>query len=243
MDYFLPVYTKMERFLKKKKAVPLKKLTYPIISGYRAGPLKFSKRGEIAVIKVGNILDTGVDWSGIQFVIRGNPANSEAFRIDAGDILVCRKGVGGAGRGKLTLCAHLKHSACIYGHVHLVRTKEQKLSPYVTVFLKSKFGKLQIERFTSGVASPTLDKDDLERILIIKPSPRLIKLCENGYADMSVWHNKAMEVKERLIQRGLSTNEAEQDSEYQQYIQKAEGVLKDLIQKTEEIIEGKRKRL
>ncbi len=62
-EYWRDEYKQLERFLRKKGAVPLKNLTHPIISGYRAGPLKFTRRREIAVIKVGNILDTGVDWT------------------------------------------------------------------------------------------------------------------------------------------------------------------------------------
>ncbi len=85
--------------------------------------------------------------------------------------------MGGVGRGKLTYVKHLVFPSCVYGDEFLIKVKTYNWAPYVAMFLKSKFGKQQIERFTSGAASPTLDKDELEKILVMKPSRELARKC------------------------------------------------------------------
>ncbi len=114
---------------------------------------------------------------------------------------------------------------------------------YLTLFMKSKFGRGQIERLRSGVGTVNINFDQIKSIEMPKLPDFIQQKIEKQYKNMSKWHDSAMEIKEGLIYKGLSKKEAEEDPKYQKNIQKAEVMLKDLIRRTEEVIEGKRENI
>jgi len=68
------------------------------------------------------------------------------------------------------------------GFAFVLRLKEEYDSYYVTAFLNSRFGKLQMERFSFGSLLDHITKDDLERVIIAFPkNKKLMDEIINSY--------------------------------------------------------------
>jgi hypothetical protein len=121
--------------------------------------------------------------------------------------------------------------AYVGGHVY--RFSVIEISPiYLTIFLKTTFGKNQIHRFESGVSGKT--EIDLEEILNIEVPiiNNIINSMEKRYLEMSVYHNNAMEAKKKG-----------DDIEYKKNLEMAEKMLKNLISNTEAVIRGEKENI
>jgi len=243
-SFWRPEYVRLESFLIELDSIRLGEIATKPISGYRAGKLRYTERG-VAIIKVGDVLATGIDWSAIRFVSPDSPANAENKRVQEGDLLICRSGEGGAGRGKLCLALDLFYPSCVHGHVYRMSVKGG-FPEYVTVYLKSKFGRLQIERYTSGVGSPELDADDIPKFLIPILPDQHVQSVKEGYQAINSVHNRAIKAKIKMLkarEQGNLNAERRFKHQYEENIQTAETMLKDLVRQLEEVIEGKRRKI
>lgn len=207
-----------------------------VASGHR-GKTDFKAKGAI-YLDVKNITDTGLDLTEVKYVGESSLFNSLQRRVQYGDTLMNRSGIGSLGR----ICAvDTKRKACVGGHVYLIRIEGLK-PHYVTIFLKSKYGEFQIQRYSSGVSGQIeLDKNEIYKFKIPVLPLDLQEAIEKEYLKASSYHYKAMERKKILIARkDLSNKEAEKDDEYKRLISKARYILDKLIDQLEEVIEGKR---
>lgn len=84
-------------------------------SGYR-GAIEFLDEGVIA-LKVRNVMNTGLDLTDVDFVSPDSPANAASKRVEDGDLLLIRSGVGSVGRNTLITTAI---DACITGDLYRV---------------------------------------------------------------------------------------------------------------------------
>ncbi|MHB1276567.1 MAG: N-6 DNA methylase [Candidatus Humimicrobiaceae bacterium] len=224
VDYWHPKYEEILGIIRKWPTILLGNYREQIISGYRSGGVEFGESG-YPYIQVRNILETGIDLLNVDYISNLSPARQDNKKVKKGDILLNRSGEGSVGRVAVSLS---DIEAYVGGHVY--RFSVNNVSPiYLTVFLKTFFGKNQIHRFESGVSGKT--EIDLEEILNIEiPIINDInKHLEDKYIEMSDFHNKAMEAKKNGNDIG-----------YKQNIETAEKLLKKLISDTEAVIRGEK---
>ena len=244
-EYWTPEYQKTMQILSRKYKVRSLRNFITYITYGQVGRKSVGKRGKVQYIQVKNLIPTGIDFYRKPAKVPENSWNDpKRSRLQKNDILLSRNSFGGMSTllGRVVVVFKDYGKVNVSEDIDLIRVKD--ISPYyLGAFLKSRYGQFQIQRMRYGVRSIKLNFNQVKSIQIpILPNP-LQKKIEREYKKMSRWHDKAMERKKELIDRGLSNKEAEKDSEYQRYIQRAETMLRDLIIKTEEIIEGKRKDL
>jgi hypothetical protein len=227
VNYWHPKYEELLATIRKWPTVLLADYRQQIISGFRSGGVTFIKSG-YPYLQVRNILDTGIDLLNVDYISESSPAKQENKKIKRGDILLNRSGEGSVGRLTVSLT---DEKAYVGGHVY--RFSVIEISPiYLTIFLKTTFGKNQIHRFESGVSGKT--EIDLEEILNIEVPiiNNIINSMEKRYLEMSVYHNNAMEAKKKG-----------DDIEYKKNLEMAEKMLKNLISNTEAVIRGEKENI
>jgi len=243
-EYWDPKYKKMIRVMKKNHKVKsfedfISFITYGgILVGRKR---KFAPKGVYYVNQI-NVRNTGVDlFLKTRYISKKDRRNQSKYKPLKQDILFNRDQIGTIGRC-FVFMEETAHYA-VNDHVDIIRVQNIN-SYYVAIFLLTQYGQKQIERLSSGVSGIVGITFPQIKSIQIPILPDIVqKDIEREYKKMSRWHNKAMDVKKKLIEGGLSNKEAEEDDKYQRNIKKAEAMLKDLIKKTEEIIEGKRKKL
>jgi len=215
---------------------PIESFIKDAVCGYR-GATEFAKRG-IRCIEAKSVRETGLEL-GAGRCVRKNGKSVTAQRIiRTGDLLIVRSGAGCAGRA--IAITTVSEDAVIGGHIYLLRLVN--LNPfYAAIFLKGKYGWQQIERSRSGVGALVLDERDINVIQIAMMSELTQKKIEKNYKIVAKWHDKAMNVKYSLIKSGVSRKRAEEDPRFKKFMGRSLSTLEDLIKRTEEIIEGKRK--
>jgi hypothetical protein len=180
-------------------------------------------------LQVSNIKRTGVDihakYARIEEGTHNDPARSRLRELD---LLIINGGVGSLGRTCLFLDNNSKYN--ISQDIDRVRLKSPEKAFFVAVYLNSKFGIEQIERFTKGVSGQTkIGFDHVYNIKIPELPNKVLNNIKNEYKKMADFHDKAMQAKK-------SGNE----TEYKKNIKKAEQMLKELIDRTEALIHGER---
>lgn len=160
--------------------------------------------------------------------VEENGANDpERTRLKVGDIMIIRSGTGSVGR-VFTVTKDLGKANTIES-VYLTRVSD--INPfYISIFLLTSFGQAELLRTSSGVSGIiNINRPELEEILIPILNTSLQKDIELRYFQMSTFHEKAIEAKEKGDEK-----------KYKENLETAEKMLKDLIKRTEEVIEGKR---
>jgi len=241
-EYWDPKYKKVIDAMRKRwKVDKIKDYEVSITAGDHIRALKkerYSNNSNAPLyLKSSMIKFTGLSYPEMKKVTENAYQRLIKSQVHQNDIVIATSG----SIGKTFILTKEIGRACTCD-LYILRVKE--LNPYfIAVYLKSKFGQLQMERFEKGVAITHITVDHIEAIQIPLLSQPIQDKIEAEYKKMSKWHDKAMEVKKRLIDGGMSNKEAEKDADYRKNIRKAEAMLKDLINKTEEIIEGNRKEL
>ena len=259
--FYEPRFRQNEQALKALGSVPLgsfipeelpdgsKGITYG-----QVGTRKLSPRGAVRYLQVINIRDTGIDFAvKPDRVVEGSHNDPERSRVCALDILFTNN----AFRGTDTLigrCVVVPHD---YGKLnisqHIDRIRVDGVNPfYVCCFLKSRFGALQVQRVMHGVDAMTISFGRIRAIEIpVLPEPVQFQI-EREYREMARRHDRAMVIKERLLdesgiepgQYGEAINElANQDAGYKLAITEAQDRLKHLIGELEAILDGEQKRI
>lgn len=226
-DYWHPKYDKLVQTIRKNKTIILDEHRDEIKSGYRSGGVEFVPSG-YPYLQVRNILETGIDLVNVDFISDESPAKQSNKRVNYGDILINRSGEGSVGR----VTVFLNEDIDVYVGGHVYRFSVNNISPiYITIFLKTRFGKMQIHRFESGVSGKTeVDLDEILHIEVPILNNQIIKCLEKNYLEMTKYHVLAMQAKKRAAEK-----------EYKENLRTAEKMLQDLIKRTEDMIKGKRK--
>ena len=180
------------------------------------------------------ISSTTVTFTGINFYLNplfvssNDPRNKENKKPQKYDLIFNRSGVGTLGRQ----CVFLYDSRqwTVSDDTDIIRLKG--INPfYISVYLKSKYGHLEIEQKSRGVSGLIkINFDDVGAIRVPVLPDEVQKRVEQGYFKMSKFHDKAMEAKKRGDEKA-----------YKENLARAEKMLRDLIAKTEAVIRGERK--
>lgn len=237
------------RFIPAEHPDGSKGITYGQVGARRLNP-----RGSVRYLQVINIRDTGIDFAiKPDRIGEGTHNDPPRSRVLKGDILLTRTGF----RGTETLLGRcvVLHRDCGKMNISedIDRIRVCGVSPYyVAVFLKSSFGQRQIQRVVHGVDSQKINFGHIRSFLIPDASPDIQKEVELQYLGMAECHDRAMAIKERLLdesgiapgQYGQAINAlAEQKPAYNRAIEEAKQRLDHLIAQLEALIEGKQKKL
>lgn len=230
-DYWKPVYEHNLSILRNSK-YDLKPLGDYIIDGIdgitygQVGAREFSSKGTVQYLQVINITPIGIDTVVRDDKVEENSNNDPPrSRLKVNDLLFVNQGVGSLGKTTIFL---RDGKFNISQHIDVIRLKD--ISPfYVCVYLQTRFGNLQIERFNSGVSGQINITFDQIKSIVIPVIPEVVqKNIELNYKNMAS-HQLNVELK---INR--NTNK------YAENVKSVQKMLKNLIKKTEEVIEGKR---
>ncbi|HEY2951022.1 MAG TPA: hypothetical protein VGK40_00485 [Verrucomicrobiae bacterium] len=259
--YFEPRFRQNERALKKLGSVllgsvipdefpdGLKGITYG-----QVGARKLSPRGAVRYLQVINIRDTGIDFAvKPDRVAEGSHNDPERSRVQPQDILFTNN----AFRGTETLIGRCVAVARDYGKVnvgqHIDRIRVAGINPfYVCCFIKSRFRMLQVQRVMHGIDAMTISFSSIREILIPVTSEGVQREVQRQYLAMSKQHDRAMSIKERLLdqnaiepgQYGEAINElANQNAAYKRAMAEAQERLKHLIAELEAVLEGEQKKI
>jgi len=216
----------------KFRLVTLDEIMLPGIEGITYGQVGkriYDKNGTIQYLQVSNVQITGVDTVSRFALIKENSHNDPArSRLKKLDLLLINGGVGSIGRS----CVFVKEDGKfnISQDIDRIRFKNAYISFYAAIFLNSIYGQSQIRRYTKGVSGQTkIGFDQVRSIVIPLLEDNVLRNIEAEYKKMSVYHDNAMKAKK-----------GGNEKEYKENLAIAEKMLKDLIKKTEEVIEGKR---
>jgi hypothetical protein len=220
----------------------------------QVGARELSPRGAVRYLQVINIRDTGIDFAiKPDRVAEGSHNDPKRSRVRANDILFTNN----AFRGTDTLlgrCVAVPHD---YGKMnisqHIDRIRVTDINPfYVCCFLKTSYGSLQIQRFMTGVDSSGISFGRIKALLIPVIPNALQGEVERQYIEMSAHHDRAMAIKERLLeengiepgQYGEAINRlAEESLAYRRNVDAAKRRLEHLLAELVAVIEGRRKKL
>ena len=259
--YFEDQFLVTEKHLKQLGAEPLGRFipdTLPDgskgITYGQVGARILSPRGSVRYLQVINIRDTGIDFAIKPDRVAENSHNDpERSRVKVGDILFTNN----AFRGTDTLLGRCIVVHRDYGKVnisqHIDRIRVQGVSPYyVVIYLKTKFGQLQIERVVHGVDSSGISFGRIRELLIPNlTGPEQVEV-ERQYLDISKHHDRAMAIKERLLEEsgiepgqfGDAINKlASEKPAYRRAMAEAKQRLDHLVAQLEAVIDGQQKKL
>ncbi len=178
----------------------------------------------IPYFRVSEFINTGFDFSRQIFVSEKAFERLVHTRVQNEDILVAYSG---ATLGSAVIIPTAP-SKSVTGDLFILRPVGIN-KYYLLIFLKTKFAKKQIERFKKGVASPKISTPSLKSILVPIINDAIQKNIELDFKKIYIHHNKAIEARKKG-----------DEMEYKENLEIAERMLKDLIKRTEEVIEGKR---
>ena len=219
-------------------------ITYgPIITGKRPLNLGDIKLG-VAIIGQKQFTDVGLDLSEAIVVEEGSEWDLERARVKQWDLLFPRSGVGSLGKGRMGIFPYPESEvkAVVSCFVDLIRINGI-LPQYVLVFLKSRFGQLQIRRFFSGVGTININFSQIGSIQIHDIPLQLQQQVAAEWDVVNHFHEIGIDLKAKMFlaqKHGNREAEREYQTKYKHNMEIAEAMLNDLIRQVEEIIEGKR---
>jgi hypothetical protein len=125
----------------------------------------------VALVHQGQIAEAGVDLRAAVRIVPGCPWDRPAARLQPGDLVLARSGMGSLARNRLAV--FLEDTPAVVGSfVDLIRL--EGLEPiYVALYLKSAFGWSQIHRLTNGVALPNVSFDEIRALQVALASAEL----------------------------------------------------------------------
>lgn len=197
-EYWKPIYEENIQTLLKGKhpVIPLGKYIPEGPEGItygQVGTRLLSKDGEVQYLQVINITPTGIDILIKDDKIKESTVNDpKRSRLRRNDLLLVNQGVGSLGKSAVFL---EKGKFNISQHIDVIRLLGIS-SFYVCIFLQTSFGKLQMERFNSGVSGQiNITFDQIKSVLIPELNIDNQKKLESKYLDMYGYHCKAIEAK------------------------------------------------
>ncbi|HIE51532.1 MAG TPA: hypothetical protein EYP85_07205 [Armatimonadetes bacterium] len=200
------------------------------------------------VLRVGQkqLTDVVLDLTEAIVVEEGSRWDVPRARIEYLDLLFPRSGVGSLGKARVAvwLLEDASRKAVVDCFVDIVRLPKDKIRPeYVAVYIKTRFGRMQINRWLSGVGTINVDFDDIRNFhLHVIPMPLQNQIAFQ-YHSLVRCHDIATEAKARMLrckeQGNLQAAERPR-REYKRNLKAAEAMLADLVRQVEEVIEGTR---
>jgi len=194
----------------------------------------------IKFIRAENLLPTGLDLTNLTYISEAHYKRIERASPGDRDLLIGRHGVASTGRVAVFLSERVGEKCNISSHLNVIRLKPSANSFYLSVYLKSRFGQAQIERFESGVGSTGIRFDQIESLLTPVMERGIAQAIEVNYLVLTGYHYSAIDAKAQMLQAqedGNITLAEEYRDEYEHNLAIAETMLNDLIRQVEGIIE------
>jgi hypothetical protein len=220
----------------------------------QVGSRELHSRGAVRYLQVINIRDTGIDFAiKPDRVAEGTHNDPPRSRVCKDDILLTNT----AFRGTETLIGRCVVVSRDYGKLNISqdidRIRVAGVSPYyVGTYLKTSFGQLQMQRVIHGVDSQKINFSRIRALLIPVLSKSIQQEVETQYLSMSKYHDRAMAIKERLLEEtgvepgqfGETINAlAEERPAYRRAMKEAAVRLTHLIEQLEAVIDGRQRKL
>jgi hypothetical protein len=186
----------------------------------------YDKNGTVQYLQVSNITISGIDeYRQYSKIAEGSHNDPIRSRLQKYDLLLINGGVGSLGRC-CVLTTEGKFN--ISQDIDRIRFKNKLDSFFVCVFLNSRFGKAQLERFTKGVSGQTkIGFDHVKSVKLPILDESLKEQIKIKYLEVSATHNEAIHEK-------IKKN----DQEYKAKLKIAEQNMKELIFSVEQKIIG-----
>lgn len=173
-----------------------------------------------------NFLPISYDYTNVKECSQNAFDRLKATHVKKDDILISCAGVGGVGKGKISIITHIPKEQSCTGDVFILRLN--KINPYYCyVFLNSFFGKSQIIRQQAGTGTVNINTEQTLNILI--PELNIQKLIQDEYQNVLQYFDKAMKGKKE-----------DDNKMYKKNLEIAEKLLESLISKTEAVIRGEK---
>jgi predicted Rossmann fold nucleotide-binding protein DprA/Smf involved in DNA uptake/SAM-dependent methyltransferase len=220
----------------------------------QVGSRELDPRGGVRYLQVINIRETGIDFAiKPDRVAEGSHNDPPRSRVQKDDILLTNT----AFRGTDTLIGRCVVVSRDYGKLNISqdidRIRIAGANPYyVATFLKTSYGQLQMQRVIHGVDSQKINFGRIRGLLIPDLAKETQKEVERQYLEMSRFHDRAMSIKERLLEEtgvdpgqfGETINSlAEEKPAYCRAMEEATERLKHVIGQLEAVIEARQARL
>jgi hypothetical protein len=172
-----------------------------------------------------DLMFTGLNYATINYCSDNAYQRLKRTQLKVGDILFAGSGIGAIGR--LGIVEYASNQSCV-GDLFILRNPKINRY-YLYLFLLTIFGQSQIERIFHGIQSAKISVSEIGSIKIVILLDTTQKNIEKEYLKISKFHNRAMESKKRGDEKGYKNN-----------LEIAEKMLRDLIEKTEQVIRGER---
>ena len=170
-------------------------------------------------LHISSLLDTGINWVDAKFVNKKTYQRLKSKQLKEDDILLSNKGSVGK-----SVVVYRSFNRTIVGDTRVIRVKN--ISPYfLCVYFKSWYGSMLSEKFKSGVASEGTTVEQLREFPIPIITSEIQMEIESEYKKMSLYHDKAMDEKNK-----------NNNKEYKKNIDVAKSILKELVIYTEDVI-------
>ncbi len=164
-EYYDPFYLNfLERKLKRKKYLYFSNLIEKMVRNPMAYGFSYRNNG-IPFIRIDDLYNPIIDYSNVVYIDQETHSKLKSTQVEYNDILM---GVRGNTIGRLGIYKGESYKANISPNVIIFRLKQA--ADYVSIFLLTKFGKLQIDRILSGTGQPTVTTDTLKSLKIPLPS-------------------------------------------------------------------------
>jgi type I restriction enzyme M protein len=209
-EYYQPKYDQVEEVIKNCgfPSQNLGSLIEPIQNGFDYR--EYTEEGT-PYIRVGDVKNGEINLESAVKIPITMADVDKPIGLQAGDILFTRKG----SFGNSAVVTELEVNGIISSEIMLVRLtsayKKEILPEYVSVFLNSKFGYLQVERRVHGVAYYSISQPDLANLLIpILPKPQQQRIVEkiNSSFSLKLKSKQLLEIAKTGVERAIETDEA-----------------------------------
>ena len=209
-EYYQPKYDRVEEAI-KDCGFPfqdLGSLIEPIQNGFDYR--EYTEEGT-PYIRVGDVKNGRINFESAVKIPIAMADVDKPVGLQVGDILFTRKG----SFGNSAVVTELEVNGIISSEIMLVRltsvSKKTVLPEYVSLFLNSKFGYLQVERRVHGVAYYSISQPDLANLLIpILPKPQQQKIVEKIKSSFAskLKSKQLLEIAKIGVERAIETDEA-----------------------------------
>lgn len=209
-EYYQPKYEQAETAI-QDGGFPTRKLgslIEPIQNGFDYR--EFTEEGT-PYIRVGDIKQGQINLEGAVKVPIAIADVDKPVELQVGDILFTRKG----SFGNSAVVTELEVNGIISSEIMLVRltavAKSMILPEYISLFLNSRFGYLQVECRVHGVAYYSISQADLADILIpvlsISQQEKIVQKMKLSFA-LKLQSKQLLEIAKTGVERAIETDEA-----------------------------------
>ena len=209
-EYYQPKYDQVEKAIKDCgfPSQNLGSLIEPIQNGFDYR--EYTDEGT-PYIRVGDVKNGQINFESAVTIPITMADVDKPVGLQVGDILFTRKG----SFGNSAVVTELEVNGIISSEIMLVRltsvSKQTVLPEYVSLFLNSKFGYLQVERRVHGVAYYSISQPDLAKLLIpILPKPQQQKIVEKIKSSFAskLKSKQLLEIAKTGVERAIEEDEA-----------------------------------